>query len=208
MINSVTDYSHFPCKILRRELHSEVRNEGGKAQWLQSWIQWPQSNATFKFGCLWFAFLSVNLEHEKIDDCQKVILHNAVRWNFSLSINLRSVSVNKTHGTGLLLLSVNNHCAKKQHTIQGLKVNKHFLLLKYLWSAGGWGLAGLGCPISHIWQLTSYWLSWWNRLVMFLLSFFSSPTWYDRMNDPTPPSPNQRCPCPNAQNLWLCYLSW
>lgn len=113
MINSVTDYSPFPCKILRRELHSEVRNEGGKAQWLQSWIQWPQSNASFKFGCLWFAFLSVNLEHKKIDDCQKVILYNAVRWNFSLSINLRSVSVNKTHGTGLLLLSVNNHCAKK-----------------------------------------------------------------------------------------------
>lgn len=108
----------------------------------QRWLHRSQSNATFEFGCLQFAFFFVKLEHKKIDNYLKVILLQAVCRNCSLSINLRLVSVNKTHGTVPLLLSVNNHCPTKQRRIRSLRVNKHFLLLfKYLWSAGGWRLA-------------------------------------------------------------------
>ena len=80
----------------------------------------------------------VKLEHKKIDDYLKVILLQAVCGNCSLSINLRLVSINKTHGTVPLLLAVNNHCLTKQRKIRGLRVNQHFLLLfKYLRPAGG-----------------------------------------------------------------------
>lgn len=151
-------------------------------------------------------FLVCKIRAQKMDDYQKVMLCNIVCWNFSLSINPRFVSSHKTHDTVLLLLSVNNHCLTKQYRIQGLKVNKHFLLLKYLWSGGAWGLARLEVLLhtSGSW-LTSYWLSWWNRLVMDLSSF-CSPAWYHRLNDPL--SPAQRCPPPNVQNLLLSYLSW
>lgn len=161
----------------------------------QSWLHRSQSNATFEFGCLWFAFFFVKLEHKKTDDYLKVVLLHAVCGNCSLSINLRLVSINKTHSTVPLLLSVNNHCLTKPRRIQGLSVNKHFLLLfKYLWSAGGWGLAMwyVMCGMWHVIpcftfrQWTGYWLSWWNRLVMCLLFFSSPPCITGRMTLPSP----------------------
>lgn len=117
MINSVTKYSRFPLKTLRRELPSEGRSKGGKAQWLEL-----RYNGLSLEPHLRFAFLSVKLEHKKIDDYQKVILHNVVYQNLSLSINCRLVSINKTHDIALLLFSMNNHGLTKQHRIQELKV--------------------------------------------------------------------------------------
>lgn len=156
----------------------------------QRWLHRSQSNATFEFGCLQFAFFFVKLEHKKIDDYLKVILLQAVCRNCSLSINLRLVSVNNAHGTVPLLLSVNNHCLTKQCRIWGLRVNKHFLLLfKYLWSAGGWGLA-MWYAIPCFRQWTGYWLSWWNRLVMCFLSF-SSPTCITGRMTPPPRAPTK-----------------
>lgn len=104
MINSVTNYSRFPYKILRRELRRERAREEGTMS--QRWLQRSQSNATFEFGCLQFAFFFVKLEHKKIDDYLKVILLQAGCRNCgSLSINLELVSVNNTHGTVPALIS-------------------------------------------------------------------------------------------------------
>lgn len=174
----------------------------------QRWLQRSQSNATFEFGCLQFAFFFVKLEHKKIDDYLKVILLQAGCRNCSLSINLRLVSVNNTHGTVPLLLSVNNHCLTKQCRIRGLRVNKHFLLLfKYLWSAGGWGLAMWYAIPCFTRQAVDWLLAELMEQTGHVLLVIQQSNLYNRQNDLPTPSPNQRCPCPNARNLWLCYLS-
>lgn len=80
MINSVTKYSCFPCKILQRQLPSEGRGRGRgsgrcnshRADPVASGHHHTEAQMPLVF------FLVIKLEHKKIDDYQKAILHNTV----------------------------------------------------------------------------------------------------------------------------------
>lgn len=161
----------------------------------QRWLHRSQSNATFEFGCLQFAlFCKIRAQENRWLSESDL---TSVCGNFSLSINLRLVSINKTHGTVPLLLAVNSHCLTKHCRIWGLRVNQHFLLLfKYLRSAGGWGLA-MWCVlwVCDMWYPASHIRHWLSAELMeqtgHVPLVIQQSNLYNRQNDPLPRAPTK-----------------
>lgn len=151
----------------------------------QRWLQRSQSNATFELDHLWFASFCKKIRAQENRRLSESDLTSGRLQKLQLSINLRLVSVNNTHGTVPALIS-EAICLAKQCRIRDLRVNKHFLLLfrHSQLVAEDW-LCDMRYPASHVRQWTGYWLSWWNRLVMCFLSFSSPTCITGRMTSPT-----------------------